>query len=156
MSIGHRGGGSLNLRRNKNNRFDDDDSDPTFEFEDPDEQEEKEKEEENQVEEEEPEGQNGQSGQIGEKKTKGKGKNRRRRKGPCEPLSNEPYVRVLVVKAGKDPNVTFSSGTAVKVSCASGYGLNIPENKTAKCVRGRWKPVKPECTIRECTVCFWG
>lgn len=32
-------------------------------------------------------------------------------KGPCEVLSSEPYVNVEIVKFGRDPNVSYSSGT---------------------------------------------
>lgn len=80
--------------------------------------------------------------ELGEPK-RPKHKNR----GPCEPLSSEPFVNVEVVKYGRDPNVSFSPGTIVKMACGKGYGLNIPENKTAKCVRGRWRPTKPMCLI---------
>ncbi|KAJ8937901.1 hypothetical protein NQ318_001674 [Aromia moschata] len=80
--------------------------------------------------------------ELGEMK-KPKHKNR----GPCEPLSSEPFVNVEVVKHGKDPNVSFSGGTIVKMACGKGYGLNMPENKTAKCVRGKWRPLKPMCLI---------
>ncbi|XP_057654194.1 sushi, von Willebrand factor type A, EGF and pentraxin domain-containing protein 1 isoform X2 [Diorhabda carinulata] len=73
-------------------------------------------------------------------------------KGPCKPLSTEPYVNVEVVKHGKDPNVTFSAGTVVKMACGKGYGLNMPENKTAKCVRGKWRPTQPMCLILPCFV----
>lgn len=31
-------------------------------------------------------------------------------KGPCEVLSSEPYVNVEIVKFGRDPNVSYSSG----------------------------------------------
>lgn len=68
-------------------------------------------------------------------------------RGPCEPLSSEPYVNIEIVKHGRDPNVSFSSGSIVKMACGKGYGLNMPENKTAKCVRGRWRPTKPTCSI---------
>ncbi|XP_049824701.1 sushi, von Willebrand factor type A, EGF and pentraxin domain-containing protein 1 isoform X2 [Aethina tumida] len=78
--------------------------------------------------------------------------NKHKNKGPCEALSSEPYVNVEVVKHGKDPNVSYSSGTVVKMACGLGYGLNMPENKTAKCMRGKWKPVKPMCLILPCFV----
>lgn len=68
-------------------------------------------------------------------------------RGPCPPLSHEPYVNIEIVKHGKDPNVSYSLGTIVRMACGKGYGLNLPENKTAKCVRGRWRPVKPVCSI---------
>lgn len=66
---------------------------------------------------------------------------------PCEPLPSEPYVNIEVVKHGRDPNVSFSSGTIVKIACGKGYGSNLSANKTAKCVRGKWKPLKPSCYL---------
>lgn len=68
---------------------------------------------------------------------------------PCDPLSSEPYVNIEVVKHGRDPNVSFSSGTVVKIACGKGYGSNMPVNKTAKCVRGKWRPRKPSCFLRK-------
>lgn len=76
-----------------------------------------------------------------------KKKKKNKFKGPCPALSSEPYVNVEVVKQGRDSNVTFGSGTVVKMACGKGYALNLPENKTAKCVRGKWKPTKPMCLI---------
>ncbi|KAJ8978205.1 hypothetical protein NQ317_014721 [Molorchus minor] len=78
--------------------------------------------------------------------------NKNKNRGPCEPLSSEPFINVEVVKHGRDPNVTFSPGTVVKMACGKGYGLNMPENKTAKCVRGKWRPLKPMCLILPCFV----
>lgn len=74
-------------------------------------------------------------------------KTKQKNKSPCDPLSDKPYVNIEVVKHGKDPNNTFSSGTVVKMACGIGYHLNMPENKTAKCVRGKWRPMKPDCLI---------
>lgn len=68
---------------------------------------------------------------------------------PCEVLSSEPYVNIEFVKQGKDPNVTYSQGTIVRVACGKGYVLNMESNNTAKCVKGKWKPMKPECLIRK-------
>ncbi|XP_073962964.1 uncharacterized protein [Choristoneura fumiferana] len=82
----------------------------------------------------------------GEKGKKG------RPKSPCEPIESEPYVNIEIVKLGRDPNNTFSSGTIVRVACGKGYGLNLDQNATAKCVRGRWKPDKPKCEILPCHV----
>lgn len=76
-----------------------------------------------------------------------KKKKKNKFKGPCPSLSSEPYVNVEIVKHGRDQNSTYSSGTIVKMACGKGYGLNLPENKTAKCVRGKWKPMKPMCLI---------
>ncbi|CAH2986746.1 unnamed protein product [Chilo suppressalis] len=75
-----------------------------------------------------------------------------RPKSPCEPIESEPYINVEIVKYGRDPNNTFSSGTIVRVACGKGYGLNLEPNTTAKCVRGRWKPEKPKCEIQPCHV----
>ncbi|XP_053618316.1 uncharacterized protein Hasp isoform X2 [Plodia interpunctella] len=75
-----------------------------------------------------------------------------RPKSPCEPIESEPYVNIEIVKYGRDPNNTFSSGTIVRVACGKGYGLNLEPNATAKCVRGRWKPDKPKCEILPCHV----
>ncbi|KAL0277452.1 UNVERIFIED_CONTAM: hypothetical protein PYX00_004721 [Menopon gallinae] len=72
-----------------------------------------------------------------------------RGKVPCEPLSNEPFFLVSVIKYGKDPNMTNSAGTVIQVTCGPGYGLNL-ENNTAKCIRGSWKPAVPECTLLPC------
>ncbi|XP_017775518.1 PREDICTED: CUB and sushi domain-containing protein 3 isoform X2 [Nicrophorus vespilloides] len=71
---------------------------------------------------------------------------------PCDPLSSEPYVNIEIIKHGKDPNVSFSSGTVVKMACGKGYGLNLSENKTARCVRGKWKPQQPVCSILPCHI----
>ncbi|KAL4708940.1 hypothetical protein ACJJTC_014968, partial [Scirpophaga incertulas] len=75
-----------------------------------------------------------------------------RPKSPCEPIESEPYVNIEIVKYGRDPNNTFSSGTIVRVACGKGYGVNLEVNATAKCVRGRWKPEKPKCEILPCHV----
>ncbi|CAG9571132.1 unnamed protein product [Danaus chrysippus] len=75
-----------------------------------------------------------------------------RPKSPCEPIESEPYVNIEIVKYGREPNNTFSSGTIVRVACGKGYGLNLELNATAKCVRGRWKPEKPKCEILPCHV----
>lgn len=74
-------------------------------------------------------------------------KNKHKPKSPCEPLSSEPYVNIEIVRTGRNSNVSFSSGTIVRMACGKGYGLNMAENKTAKCVRGRWRPKKPTCLI---------
>lgn len=68
---------------------------------------------------------------------------------PCEPLSSEPYINIEIIKHGRDPNVSFSSGTVVKIACGKGYGSNLASNKTAKCVRGKWRPTVPKCIIRK-------
>lgn len=78
-----------------------------------------------------------------------KQKHKHKMRIPCEPLSSEPYVNIEVIKHGRDPNVSFSSGTVVKIACGKGYGSNLSANKTAKCVRGKWRPLKPSCFLRK-------
>lgn len=57
-------------------------------------------------------------------------------------------MRINVVREGRDHNNEFSAGTMVRITCAKEYKINFKNaNSTAKCVRGRWKPVKPECTL---------
>ncbi|XP_066142350.1 sushi, von Willebrand factor type A, EGF and pentraxin domain-containing protein 1 [Euwallacea fornicatus] len=123
----HRGGGSSlgNLRRGNKGRGDDD-SDSEW-LPDPD----------NDI--------------TSTKKPKTHNQNKTK-SGPCETLQNEIYVNVEIVKQGKDQNETFGSGTIVRMACGKGYELNMAENKTAKCVKGRWKPAKPECNIIPCYV----
>ncbi|XP_012545704.3 uncharacterized protein LOC101741571 isoform X2 [Bombyx mori] len=75
-----------------------------------------------------------------------------RPKSPCEPIASEPYINIEVVKYGRDPNNTFSTGTIIRVACGKGYGFNLDANATVKCVRGRWKPEKPKCEILPCHV----
>ncbi|XP_038218678.1 uncharacterized protein LOC119837224 isoform X1 [Zerene cesonia] len=88
----------------------------------------------------------------GNKTSNEKGGKKGRPKSPCEPIESEPYINIEIVKYGRDPNNTFSSGTIVRVACGKGYGLNLEANATAKCVRGRWKPEKPVCEVLPCHV----
>lgn len=39
----------------------------------------------------------------------------------------------------------------VQVTCSPGYGLNVV-NATARCVRGEWKPARPECQVLPCAL----
>lgn len=76
---------------------------------------------------------------------------------PCEVLVQEIYTKVEIVKPGRDPNTTYSHGVVVKMTCHQGYGVNIGENGTARCARGKWKPDKPHCRICEYSniICFF-
>ncbi|XP_037078629.1 protein lev-9-like, partial [Pollicipes pollicipes] len=76
---------------------------------------------------------------------------RRRRRQPCDPIATQTYLRVDVVRPGKDANYTYSRGSRVKVTCGHGYQLNIG-NKVARCVRGHWRPEKPSCVAMACTL----
>ncbi|XP_058446633.1 sushi, von Willebrand factor type A, EGF and pentraxin domain-containing protein 1 isoform X1 [Malaya genurostris] len=70
-------------------------------------------------------------------------------KGPCEALASESYAQLEIVRPGKDPNETFGPGTIVRVICGKGYTSNmVSPNATSKCVRGRWKPIKPTCNMK--------
>lgn len=69
-------------------------------------------------------------------------------KGPCEPLSSEAHAQLEIVRPGKDPNEAFGPGTIVRMTCSKGYVSNMASpNATSKCVRGRWKPIKPTCNM---------
>ncbi|XP_066943300.1 sushi, von Willebrand factor type A, EGF and pentraxin domain-containing protein 1-like isoform X2 [Macrobrachium rosenbergii] len=97
---------------------------------------------------------------IDEKKKEKKDKKHKRRnkwkkKGKnvphCADIPIEQYLRVEVLRPGRDDNYTYSAGARVKVTCLHGYGLNIG-NRTAKCAKGKWKPMKPECITLPCSV----
>lgn len=65
-----------------------------------------------------------------------------------QPILAQPHFRMEIVRQGKDPDTPFSAGTIVKVICNKEYKLNLLNpNGTAKCVRGRWKPMTPECIL---------
>ncbi|XP_064088852.1 sushi, von Willebrand factor type A, EGF and pentraxin domain-containing protein 1-like isoform X5 [Macrobrachium nipponense] len=69
----------------------------------------------------------------------------------CEEIDINEYVEVEVIRAGRDLNYTYSAGARIRVRCLEGHGLNIG-NKTAKCSRGKWRPMKPECVTLPCLV----
>ncbi|GAB0099339.1 locomotion-related protein Hikaru genki [Sergentomyia squamirostris] len=86
----------------------------------------------------------------GNETTLGNRKNRIRI--PCEPLVPEMFSSIELVRPGKNDTVEYSSGTIVKLTCLKGQ-LNFQNpNSTAKCVKGRWKPLKPECVTKPCTI----
>lgn len=65
----------------------------------------------------------------------------------------KPYIRIDIIREGRDPTNEFSTGTIIRATCAKEYRLNLQNpNGTAKCVRGRWKPLKPECTLVPCSI----
>lgn len=69
-------------------------------------------------------------------------------KGPCEPLVSESHAQLEIVRPGKDPNEAFGPGTIVRIVCSKGFVSNMAgPNATSKCVRGRWKPIKPTCSM---------
>ncbi|XP_055680814.1 uncharacterized protein LOC129788622 isoform X2 [Lutzomyia longipalpis] len=80
------------------------------------------------------------------------GNRKNRLKLPCEPLTAEIFSSIEIVRPGKNESIEYSSGTIVKLTCLKGQ-LNFQNpNSTAKCVKGRWKPIKPSCITRPCTI----
>lgn len=67
---------------------------------------------------------------------------------PCETIGMEPYMKLEVLKKGRMLNATYSHGALVRLTCATGYVVNLPNN-TARCNKGKWKPDKPKCNIGE-------
>lgn len=64
-------------------------------------------------------------------------------------------MRLDVVREGRDPAVENSAGTIIRATCAKEYALNLQNpNGTVKCVRGRWKPMLPDCSLRKRTLSF--
>ncbi|XP_031618739.1 uncharacterized protein LOC116337915 isoform X2 [Contarinia nasturtii] len=81
------------------------------------------------------------------------GSRKSKTKEPCEPIAMKPYIRIDIVREGRDPSNEFGTGTIIRATCAKEYRLNLQNpNGTAKCVRGRWKPLKPECTLVPCSI----
>ncbi|XP_055934154.1 sushi, von Willebrand factor type A, EGF and pentraxin domain-containing protein 1-like isoform X3 [Argiope bruennichi] len=65
-------------------------------------------------------------------------------------LRETDWMEVEIVRMGRG-NESLPHGTVINVTCTAGYQLNIG-NRTAKCVRGRWKPKEPECQTLPCPV----
>uniref|UniRef100_A0A1B6DCY4 Sushi, von Willebrand factor type A, EGF and pentraxin domain-containing protein 1 n=2 Tax=Clastoptera arizonana TaxID=38151 RepID=A0A1B6DCY4_9HEMI len=112
-------------------------------------------------EDEEEEEEGGKKKGHGKSKGRGSGKGRGKKIGrgkplrpiaPCEIIPHQTHMKIEILKSGRDPNSTHSHGVVLKIHCAQGYGLNIGENNTARCSRGRWKPDKPHCRILPCFV----
>jgi len=78
----------------------------------------------------------------------GRGKGGNKQKAPCDPLVSDAHMKIEIVRPGKDPAEPFSQGMIVKAVCSKGFISNLQNpNGTAKCVRGRWKPVTPSCNM---------
>ncbi|XP_023215881.1 sushi, von Willebrand factor type A, EGF and pentraxin domain-containing protein 1-like isoform X1 [Centruroides sculpturatus] len=77
-------------------------------------------------------------------------KKQRRTKDWCPLIDNVPWMRISIVKMGKG-NEDVPHGTVVRAQCYRGYLLNIG-NRTARCVRGKWKPMEPQCVTSPCPV----
>ena len=65
---------------------------------------------------------------------------------PCEDPGEEPNGRLDIIKNGRDPNNTWSQGAMLRLTCSTGFVSNLP-NGTSRCTRGKWKPVKPQCSL---------
>lgn len=77
------------------------------------------------------------------------GQMRGKPKSPCQAIEARSFMQLDVVREGRDPSVENSAGTIIRATCAKEYTLNLQNpNGTVKCVRGRWKPQLPECTLR--------
>lgn len=80
-----------------------------------------------------------------------KGVDKKKPKLPCEELENDPALLFEIVRPGKDPNVKFSTGVILTVSCQKPFTSNLDtyNNNTVKCAKGTWKPEKPVCISRK-------
>ncbi|XP_014258644.1 CUB and sushi domain-containing protein 3 isoform X2 [Cimex lectularius] len=95
----------------------------------------------------------------GDKSTKKEGEKKKKKKpsrklppgGPCSLITIENYMKLDILKKGRDNNNTYPHGTLVRLTCATGYSSNLP-NGTAKCVRTKWKPAKPLCGVSPCKI----
>ena len=65
----------------------------------------------------------------------------------CPPITDE-NLEITIVKHGKG-SATNSRGSALKVSCKTGYDLNLPKRKI-RCKKGIWSPGIPECLPLGC------
>lgn len=69
------------------------------------------------------------------------------KKKMCPPFSDDSFSNIEILKYGFDASISFSSGTILNITCTKGFGLNLAENSTVKCVRGKWRPAKPKCLL---------
>ena len=100
---------------------------------------------------------NGGSNQTSTGEYQFEGGRRLKPKGPCEPIQPEPHLVVDIIRPSRNPSEQLGAGTIIKITCGKGFALNLNNpNGTAKCVRGRWKPVTPECIMRKYFIfLFW-
>lgn len=62
----------------------------------------------------------------------------------------DSIMQIEVMRPSKDANEEFGPGMIIKITCSKGYNSNLANlNSTVKCVRGRWKPMKPLCVLSE-------
>ena len=65
----------------------------------------------------------------------------------CPPIV-DGNLNIEIVKPGKN-HATHSRGSSLKVSCKTGYSLNLPKKKI-RCRKGNWLPGVPECLPLGC------
>lgn len=77
-----------------------------------------------------------------------KGKSR----GPCEDLDWDSFGNYSILRPGKLPGRN-TPGTMISINCNPGFRLTMKNhNNTFRCVKGIWKPNKPECISAPCIV----
>ncbi|XP_015785992.1 sushi, von Willebrand factor type A, EGF and pentraxin domain-containing protein 1-like isoform X2 [Tetranychus urticae] len=69
----------------------------------------------------------------------------------CKSIESKPWMDITIVRVGQG-NETYPHGTLIQVSCSNGYSLNIGKNRTAKCLKGHWKPRLPSCLLSPCSL----
>lgn len=69
-------------------------------------------------------------------------------------LAKEAFLSFEIIQRAKIKDEEFGTGTIVRVACPKDLYLNLQNpNSTAKCSRGRWKPMKPACMNERCE--YW-
>ncbi|KAF6197720.1 hypothetical protein GE061_008686 [Apolygus lucorum] len=99
----------------------------------------------------EEEGGEGTDGDGTDKPEKGKSKGKGKGGPPCGNIEVDKNAKIEIQKRGRDKNSTYPHGTVVRLTCMIGYSSNLP-NDTAKCIKGKWKPEKPECRVSPCKI----
>lgn len=73
-------------------------------------------------------------------------------RGPCEDLDWDSFGNYTILRPGKLPGKN-TAGTMISINCNPGFRLTMKNhNNTFRCVRGIWKPNKPECISAPCIV----
>merc|ERR1719192_2077422 len=69
----------------------------------------------------------------------------------CPDLNLEVMTAKIMKRRGGGGGYYNADGVTLKVSCSSGFSLNLPKAKV-RCRRGEWKPKAPECRPSPCKV----
>lgn len=73
-------------------------------------------------------------------------------RGPCEDLDWDSFGNYTILRPGKLPGRN-TPGTMIAINCNPGFRLTMKNmNNTFRCVKGIWKPNKPECISAPCIV----